>query len=293
MTYDTIIVGGGPAGLTAAIYALRAGMKTLLLEQVSVGGQAALAASIENYPGLPPTDGFSLSMSMYETAKSLGLETKLERAVAIDPARKWVTVTSGENYEGRTLILCMGARERELGLPNERALVGKGVSYCATCDGNFFRGKKVAVVGGGDTAVKDALYLQNICAEVALIHRRDSFRATDLEVGKLNREKIVFYLKHRVTELLEREGRLSGVRLEDGSEVPADGLFVAVGRLPNTGMLPESMLENGYVLTDEDMKTSFPGVFAAGDIRKKSLRQVVTAAGDGAVAANSAIEYLK
>lgn len=291
--YDTILVGGGPAGLSAAIYALRAGLKVLLLEQVSVGGQAALASSIENYPGLAPTDGFTLSMQMYETAKSLGLETKLERVVAIDPARKWVTAASGENYEGRTLILCMGARERELGLPNERALVGKGVSYCATCDGNFFRGRRVAVVGGGDTAIKDALYLQNICAEVSLIHRRDAFRAPDLEVRKLDADKVRLYLRHRVTELLERDGRLSGVRLEDGSEISADGLFVAVGRIPNTGMLPESMLDNGYIVTDEEMKTSFPGVFAAGDIRKKSLRQVVTAAADGAVAANSAIEYLK
>ena len=290
---DALIVGGGPAGLSAAIYALRAGLSALLVEAVSVGGQASFAATVENYPGVPQTDGLTLALNMYQTAKTLGLETEISRAVAVDPAAKTVRLASGKTLEGRTLILCMGARERELGLAGERKLLGSGVSYCATCDGNFFRNRAVAVVGGGDTAVKDALYLQNLCSRVYLIHRRAEFRAPETELRKIDREKVQLFLNRRVAELIETDHRLSALRLDDGSELAVAGLFVAVGRIPNSEILPAEMTDAGYVPTDEEMRTQFPGVFAAGDLRKKSFRQIVTAASDGAIAANSAIAYLK
>ena len=300
--YDTLIIGGGPAGYTAALYATRAGMDTAILERMSPGGQMALTDIIDNYPGFPEgVDGITLGMNMQMQAERFGAQTIYEDVVSVDftdPSVKTVR-TADNTYLARTVILATGANPRELGLEKERALTGKGVHYCAHCDGRFYKGKAVAVVGGGNSAVSDALYLSRVTEKVYVIHRRDSLRATKIYHEPLMKaENVEFVWNSEVTEILS-DGRVTGVTVknrEDGSERRLDfsGLFVSIGRSPATDFLWGSVEldEYGYIVADESTRTSIPGVFAVGDVRTKALRQVVTAVADGATAIHYAEEYL-
>lgn len=300
--YDTLIIGGGPAGYTAALYATRAGMNTAVLERMSPGGQMALTDTIDNYPGFHEgVDGIMLGMNMQMQAERFGAKTLYEDVLGVDftdPAVKTVK-TATNTYFARTVIIATGANPRELGLPNERALTGKGVHYCAHCDGRFYKGKTVAVVGGGNSAVSDALYLSRVTDKVYVIHRRDSLRATKIYHEPLMKaENVEFIWDSTITEILS-DGRVTGVKvknLKDGSERQVDfnGLFVSIGRKPATDFL-KGVLElddYGYIVADESTRTSVPGVFAVGDVRTKALRQVVTAVADGATAIHYAEEYL-
>ena len=300
--FDTLIIGGGPAGYTAALYAARAGLDTAVLERMSAGGQMGLTDIIDNYPGFPEgVDGFTLGMNMQAQAERFGAKSLYGDVVEVDftdPNLKKV-VTAYETHCARTVIIATGANPRELGLPNEQALVGKGVHYCAHCDGRFYKGKTVAVVGGGNSAVSDALYLSRVTDKVYLIHRRDTLRATKIYHEPLMKaENVEFIWNSAVTEILI-DGRVTGVKvknLKDGSEREVDfsGLFVSIGRKPATDFLHGSLeLDSyGYIKADETTRTSVPGVFAVGDVRTKALRQVVTAVADGATAVHYAEEYL-
>lgn len=300
--YDTLIIGGGPAGYTAALYAARAGMNTAVLERMSPGGQMALTDTIDNYPGFHEgVDGIMLGMNMQMQAERFGAKTLYEDVLGVDFADPTVkTVKTATNtYLARTVIIATGANPRELGLPNERALTGKGVHYCAHCDGRFYKGKTVAVVGGGNSAVSDALYLSRVTDKVYVIHRRDSLRATKIYHEPLMKaENVEFIWDSTITEILS-DGRVTGVKvknLKDGSEreISFNGLFVSIGRKPATDFL-KGVLElddYGYIVADESTRTSVPGVFAVGDVRTKALRQVVTAVADGATAIHYAEEYL-
>ena len=299
--YDVIIVGGGPAGYTAALYASRAGLSALVLEKFSAGGQMTETPMIENYPGFSDgIDGFTLGDYMKSGAEKFGAVTEQTEVLSMDLSAtlKRIVTDSGERF-ARTVILAMGANHRHLGVAHEQELIGRGVGYCAACDGMLYRGKTVAVVGGGNSAVSDALLLSKLCQKVYVIHRRDTLRATKVYHEPLMRaENVEFLWDSRVSELLF-EKKLAGVRLEnlkDGTltDLPLDGLFISIGRSPATELVSGQVAldPHGYILADESTKTSIPGVFAAGDIRSKSLRQVVTAASDGAVAAHFAEEFL-
>lgn len=300
--YDTLIIGGGPAGYTAALYATRAGLDTAILERMSPGGQMALTDIIDNYPGFPEgVDGITLGMNMQMQAERFGAKTFYEDVVEVDfsdPALK-IVKTSANIYRSRAIIIATGANPRELGLPNERPLTGKGVHYCAHCDGRFYKGKVVAVVGGGNSAVSDALYLSRVTEKVYVIHRRDSLRATKIYHDPLTKaENVEFVWDSAVTEILA-DGRVTGVKvknLKDGAEreLNFSGLFVSIGRKPATDFLHGvlELDEYGYIVADESTRTSIPGVFAVGDVRTKALRQVVTAVADGATAIHYAEEYL-
>lgn len=299
--YDMIIIGGGPAGYTAALYAARAGLCALVLERLAPGGQMALTHQIDNYPGFPDgVDGFTLADSMKNQAERFGVQTKLAEVKSLSLLENPKLIkTANESFLAKTVVLAMGANPRELGAQNETELVGRGVSYCAACDGMFYRGKTVAVVGGGDTAAVDALLLSRVAKKVVIIHRRDTLRATKIyHEPLLKAENVEFCWDSVVTELLHDE-KISGVRLRnvktgDFSEIAVDGVFVSVGRKPATELLQGQIAldESGYVIAGENTKTNIDGVFAVGDIRTKSLRQVVTAVADGAVAVHSAEEYL-
>lgn len=301
MVYDVIVIGGGPAGYTAALYAARANLSVLVLEKLAPGGQMGTTDQIDNYPGFPNgINGFELAMEMKKGAERFGAQTKL---AAVTEARlagdcKEV-VAGGERYQGRTAILATGAHPRELGLSHETELRGRGVSYCATCDGMFFRGKAVAVVGGGNTAAADALYLSRLCEKVTVIHRRDTLRASAVYRKPLAETPNVEFLWDSQVTALEYGPALTGVEVRNKNTgeshvLPCSGLFVAVGQVPDTelfaGQVP--LDPAGYVQADETTRTGVPGVFAAGDLRAKPLRQVVTACADGAVAAAAAEEYL-
>ena len=300
--FDTLIIGGGPAGYTAALYAARAGLDTAVIERMSAGGQMGLTDIIDNYPGFPEgVDGFTLGMNMQTQAERFGAKSLYGDVVEVDftdPNLKKI-VTAYETHCARTVIIATGANPRELGLPNEQALVGKGVHYCAHCDGRFYKGKTVAVVGGGNSAVSDALYLSRVTDKVYLIHRRDTLRATKIYHEPLMKaENVEFIWDSAVTEILS-DGRVTGVKvknLKDGSEREVDfsGLFVSIGRKPATDFLHGALeLDSyGYIVADETTRTSIPGVFAVGDVRTKALRQVVTAVADGATAVHYAEEYL-
>lgn len=300
--YDTLIIGGGPAGYTAALYAARAGMNTAVLERMSPGGQMALTDIIDNYPGFHEgVDGIMLGMNMQMQAERFGAKTLYEDVLGVDftdPAVKIIKTTSN-TYSARTVIIATGANPRELGLPNERALTGKGVHYCAHCDGRFYKGKTVAVVGGGNSAVSDALYLSRVTDKVYVIHRRDSLRATKIYHEPLMKaENVEFLWDSAITEIIS-DGRVTGARvqnLKDGSEreISFSGLFVSIGRKPATDFLKGVMEldDYGYIVADESTRTSIPGVFAVGDVRTKALRQVVTAVADGATAIHYAEEFL-
>lgn len=299
--YDMIVIGGGPGGYTAALYATRAGLDTLVLEMLSAGGQMALTDTIDNYPGFESgVDGFTLGEKMQQGAERFGAKTELAQvySVALDTKIKKVDTSEGVFY-GKTVVIATGATPRELGLPGEKELIGKGVNYCAACDGMFFKGKAVAVIGGGNTAAEDALLLSRICSKVFVVHRRDTLRATKVYHEQLMKAANVEFKWNSVTEELLRGDKLTGLKLRDVktgavSNVECDGVFVSIGRNPATKFL-QGQLEldaGGYIVAGESTKTNIPGVFAVGDVRTKPLRQVVTAVADGAVASYYAEEYL-
>lgn len=299
--YDMLIIGGGPGGYTAALYAARAGMRVLVLEKLSPGGQMATTEQVDNYPGFDEgIDGFELSERMQRTAERFGAETLIASvtSVKLDAETKEITTDEGVFY-GKTIVIATGASPRELGLPHEQELRSRGMAYCAACDGMFYKDKTVAVVGGGNTAVGDALTLSRLAKKVYLIHRRDSLRATKVYTKPLQKaENIEIIWNSRVSDLLA-DKRLTGIRLEnlqtgETSELAVDGVFAAVGRVPDTAPF-EGILtldKQGYIVADETTQTNLPGVFAVGDVRTKVLRQIITAAADGAVSAHFAEEYL-
>ncbi len=299
MLYDIIIVGGGPAGLTAATYACRAGKSVLVLEKNGFGGQITWSPKVENFPGFVSVSGTELGDKLLEQAMEQGAEAELEEVTGIRDGGevKTVLTESGAEYEARAVILALGARPRPLGLPREEELTGSGVCYCAVCDGAFYQGKAVAVAGGGNSALQDALLLSNTCSKVWLIHRRDSFRGEARLVEALRaRDNVEFVLSAQITALCGEE-ELTGLELCQNGQtrhLEVEGLFVAVGHRPDNGAFA-SLLEldaGGYAASGEDCLTRTPGVFVAGDCRSKKVRQLTTAAADGAVAALAACDYL-
>ncbi len=291
---DLIILGAGTAGLSAAVYAVRAGLSLRLLESGLCGGQILNSPDVDNYPGIPSISGFDFVQNLTAHAAGLGVEPEFAAVSQVELAGEIKRVHTGrEILEARAVILATGASHRSLGCPGEAEFQGRGVSYCATCDGAFFRGKDVAVVGGGNTALEDALFLANLCRRVYLIHRREEFRAQQSAVEAVrSRENIELVLGEQV-EKISGDKLVSAVTLKSGRELPVSGVFIAVGLAPNTGLFADQVeLENGYILAGENCHTSLPGVFAAGDVRTKPLRQLITAAADGAVAAVEAGKYL-
>lgn len=296
--YDIVIVGAGPAGMTAAIYARRASKSVLVLEAVSYGGQIINTPDIENYPVEAHISGYDFAAKVYKQAKDLGAEFKFERVVGLEDGEVKTVVTKKNRYAARAVIIATGSENRKLGVENEDKLVGRGISYCATCDGAFYRKKTVGVVGGGNTALEDALYLADLAERVYLIHRRDSFRGEEATVARLReRDNVTFVFNSNVTKL-NYDKRLTSVELTDKAgnvtELALDGLFVAVGRIPENQNFAEviALDSAGYAEAGEDCRTKAPGVFVAGDNRTKAVRQLVTAAADGAVAATAAVAYL-
>lgn len=297
--YDIIIVGAGPAGLTAAIYACRASKKVLVLEAKSYGGQIINTLDIQNYPVEPHISGFDFATKIYNQAKDLGAEVKFEKVInlVLNEKEKQV-VTTKNTYQSKTIILATGADNRKLGSENEDELVGKGVSYCATCDGAFYKNKKVAVVGGGNTALEDSLYLADIAEDVYLIHRRDEFRGEEKLINDLKtKSNVHFIYNSNVTKLIANE-KLESIEITnktgEKSIIEVSGLFIAVGRIPENQNFASliNLDEKGYVIATEDCHTNMEGVFVAGDNRVKSLRQLVTATSDGAIAATEAVKYI-
>jgi len=298
--YDIIVIGGGPAGMTAAIYARRAGKTVLVLEALSCGGQILNTPDIENYPVEAHISSFDFSQKVQEQARGLGAEFKFEKAVELrDEGAEKVVVTNKGEYRAKAVVLATGSANRKLGIEDEDRLVGRGVSYCATCDGNFYRKKTVAVVGGGNTALEDALYLADLCQKVYLIHRRDSFRGDDTNAERLKaRENVEIVYNASVTKLIA-EKKLKAIEVTDKNTgevrtIELNGLFVAVGRVPENNNFANliDLDEAGYAAAGEDCHTRTPGVFVAGDNRTKALRQLVTATADGAMAATEAVKYL-
>ncbi len=293
--FDVIVVGGGPAGYTAALYTVRAGLTTLVLEAVAPGGQMNETVNIENYPGFAEgIDGFTLGQKLQEGARKFGAQTRFEQVQKVNlVGEEKVLHTDAGVYSAKAVVLATGAGHKHLGLSREGELTGKGVAYCAACDGNFYRGKTVAVVGGGNSAAADALLLSRIAKKVILIHRRDTLRATKVyHQPLLQAENVEFRWNSEVTELLG-EGRLSGVRIRNANtgeeeELAVDGLFISIGRKPATELFAGQVAldEQGYIVADESTATSLAGVWAVGDVRTKQVRQIVTAAADGAVAAH-------
>ena len=299
--YDMLVIGGGPGGYTAALYAARAGLSVAVLEKLSAGGQMALTAQIDNYPGFEDgIDGFTLGEKMQQQAERFGAVTELVEVTSLRLDGKIKTAETAEGtFHGKTVVLSTGAGPKLLGLPKERELTGRGVNYCAACDGMFYKGKTVVVVGGGNTAAADAMALSRIAKKVIVVHRRDTLRATKVYHEPLmHAPNVEFLWNSAVTELLDN-GRLTGVRVRNlitGEEtsVDCDGLFVSIGRTPATWLVQDQLAldSNGYIIADETTRAVLPGVFAVGDVRTKALRQIVTAVADGAAAAHFAEEYL-
>ena len=298
---DVLIIGAGPAGLSAAIYAQRAGKQAVCLEALTFGGQIVNTPEIENYPGIQKISGFEFAMGLYNQATSLGAEVSYEKAVSIEDSGdvKTVKTESGKEYQAKAVIIATGAKNRHLGIDREEALTGSGVSYCATCDGAFFKGKDVAVNGGGNTALEDALFLSNYCNKVYIIHRRDAFRGEPQNLKAVSdNENVEFVLNSTVVEL-KGEPKLEKITVKDKNtgklrDIEVSGLFIAIGQEPdNQGFADIVDLDKaGYVAADESCMTKTPGVFVAGDCRTKQIRQLTTAASDGAVAALAACTYI-
>jgi len=298
--YDMIIVGAGPAGLSAAIYGVRAGKSVLVLEADSYGGQIINTPEIENYPAIKHISGYDFATNLYEQAIDLGAEIKFEKVLEIKSENhEKKVITDSNQYDGKTIILATGAKSRTLGLDREKELVGRGVSYCATCDGGFFKGKEVAINGGGSTALEEALYLSSICAKVYLIHRRDSFRGEEKILQALReKQNVEFVLNSSIKELIG-DNKINGIvvqNIETGTKttIPISGLFIAIGQIPENGTFANliNLDKGGYISATEDCKTNIEGIFVAGDTRTKRVRQLTTAASDGAVAALAASEYI-
>ena len=298
--YDILIVGGGPAGLTAAIYAARAGKRAAILEKEALGGQIASAPLVENYPGILSISGAELARQMTEQARAFGAEIVYTEAAGLEKTSAGFRVSCTDGVrEAKAVILATGAAHRQLGLPGETTLAGCGISYCAVCDGAFYEGADVAVVGGGDTALQDALFLANTCRSVTLIHRRDAFRASAQLVRRAQAQENIRILRNcTVQKLLLSDDSLQGAELLNGKtgeteRIYVEGLFVAVGQTPQSAPFEDAVAtENGYYLAGEDTSTCLPGVFAAGDGRKKQVRQLTTAVSDGAAAALAACRWL-
>lgn len=299
--YDMLIVGGGPGGYTAAMYAARSGRDAIVLEKLSAGGQMALTSDIDNYPGFEEgVDGFTLGEKMQQGAERFGAKTELAEvfSLQLDGPVKSAETSEGTFY-GRTVVLATGASPRLLGVEGEQEMTGRGIHYCAACDGMMYRGKTVVVVGGGNTAVEDALLLSRVAAKVILVHRRDSLRATKVYHDPLMQAENVEIRWNSAIDSLMREDKLTGVKLRDTvtgeiSELACDGVFVSIGRAPANELVKGKVEldEAGYIKADESTRTSVPGVYAVGDVRTKAMRQVVTAVADGAVATHYAEEYL-
>ncbi len=301
MLYDVIVIGGGPAGYTCALYAARANLNVLVLEKLAPGGQMATTDRVDNYPGFPDgVEGFELAMSMKKGAERFGAVSQMADVTEVKLQGDIKEICAGgKQLQARTVVLASGARPRELGLPRETALRGRGVSYCATCDGMFYRGKTVVVAGGGDTACADALYLSRLCQKVLVVHRRDKLRASAAYQKPLLEAGNVEFIWDSEVMALEYADILTGAHLRNkktGAQtlIACSGLFVAIGQVPETGLFAGQIDLDpaGYVLAGEDTRTNLPGVFCAGDLRAKPLRQIVTACADGAVAAQAAEEYL-
>ena len=299
--HDLIIIGGGPAGLTAALYSARGGLRTLVFEKAVLGGKITSTDKVDNYPAIPQgVSGYELGDLMANQAKKYGAVINFEEVVSIDLKNDIKTVTTVSNtYNAKAIILAMGTNNRKLGLKEEDNLIGKGISYCATCDGAFFRGREVAIVGGANSAVTEALYLAGLASKVHIIYRRDKFKSESINTNKLlSASNITPHLNSEVTNLIFDEF-LTGIELKNNktneiSKLNVSGLFVAVGHLPNIDLVKDQVAtdQKNYIITDDNMATNIKGVYAAGDIRSNTFRQVVTACGDGAHAANSAIEYI-
>ena len=300
--YDVIIIGGGPGGYTAALYSARAGVDTLLIERLSPGGQMCLTSHIDNYPGFDDeTDGFTLGNKMKKGAEKFGAKTLIAEVVSVDLSEDIKVVkTIDKTLFSKCAIIATGAKPKRLGVENEDELIGKGVSYCATCDGMFYKNKIVVVVGGGDSAVTEAIYLSKICKKVFLIHRRGILRATKVYQNTLmNLENAEIYF-NTVVENFVFDNKLKGINVRDVNtgniwQISCNGLFISIGRSPESDLFKGQLHldEKGYIIADESTKTNIPGVFAVGDVRTKVLRQIVTAASDGAVASHFAEEYIQ
>lgn len=297
--YDIVIIGAGPAGLTSAIYARRALKKVLVLEALTYGGQIVNTLEIDNYPVAPHISGFDFATKIYNQAKDLGAEFIFEKAIEIKSQKEYKEViTEKSTYKTKCIIIATGSDNKKLGLTNEKELIGKGISYCATCDGNFYKGQDVAVIGGGNTAIEDALYLTDIAKKVYVIHRRDSFRADELEVKKLQEKKNIEILYNsNVTKLIAKE-KIEQIEVTNNNGevkvINVAGVFIAIGRNPANESFKDLIKtdDSGYVLAKEDCHTNISGIYVAGDSRVKELRQLVTATSDGAVAATEAVKYL-
>ena len=299
--YDVIIVGAGPTGLTAGLYAARAGKDVLVLEGESTGGQINYSPLVDNYPGLPSMSGDQFAQTLAQQAKEQGVHIRMEAVTGMRTQGNLLELTTPTSrYSAVSLVLATGVSHRKLGLAGEDELIGAGISYCAVCDGAFYQGRQVAVVGGGDTALQEALFLSARCAKVTVIHRRDLFRGESHLVEKLRgKGNVEFLFSHRVEGLLRNEDGLTGLQLKDAKtgrerELTVDGLFVAVGQEPRNQLFSNLVMtdDNGYLLAGEDCCTSLPGVFAAGDCRVKGVRQLTTAVGDGAVAGLAASSHV-
>lgn len=299
--HDVIIVGGGPSGLTAALYCARANLNILLIERMFLGGQMATTDILENYPGFEePISGFELAMRMENQAKRFGVEIVNEDVIKMNLDEKVKLIeTTDKVYRSKVVILCMGAVPRKMGLPKEKEFRGAGISYCATCDGSFYKEKNVVVVGGGDTAAVDAIYLARLCKKVYLIHRRDKLRATKaIQKEIFSNDKIEIVWDSTVEEIIGEFGVdgiiVKNVKTNKTRQIETGGIFVAIGVIPNTKRVKDKLplSKEGYIVTDEKMQTGIPGVLAAGDIRDKVLRQIITAASDGAIAAYVAERYI-
>lgn len=295
--YDIIIIGAGPAGLTAALYAKRAEKKVLILEAKSYGGQIINSSNIENYPTQLHISGFDFATNLYNQIKNLDVEIKYEKVLEITKNKE--VITDNNKYNAKSIIISTGCKNRKLNIENEDKFIGKGISYCATCDGAFYKGKDVAVVGGGNTAIEEALYLSNIVNKVYIIHRRNEFRADKSEIDKLNcKNNIEIIYNNKINKIIG-DKKLSEIEIINNdnkkSTIKIDGLFIAIGRIPenNSYINLINLDENGYIISNENCNTNIDGIFVAGDNRTKKLRQLVTATSDGAIAANEAIYYLK
>lgn len=305
--YDILIAGGGTAGLSASIYGVRAGKKVIVIEQKNYGGQIVNSPEVVNYPGIAKISGFEFAKGLYEQAVSLGAEYRTGKVMHIEHVANqdyWqiqVSKADGtvQKYEARTVILATGAKNRPLGVRREEELIGAGISYCATCDGMFYRGKDVAVVGGGNTALEDAMFLTGYCRKVYLVHRREEFRGEEKLLKTLREKENITFVLNSVVEELTGDTALSGVTIRnvasgEKSHLPVSGLFVAIGQMPDNGDFKEliNLDEKGYIRAEEDCKTGTPGIFTAGDCRTKTVRQLATAASDGAIAALAACELI-
>lgn len=297
--YDVIIIGGGPAGLSAAIYTARALKKTLIIEEANFGGQITQAVEVENYPGYENISGMELGQKMFDQATHLGAESIYGTVSKIKKEKDNFQVTVGtKEYQSKVVIYGAGASPRKLGVKEENKYLGSGLSYCATCDGAFFKGKTVCVVGGGNTAIDDAIYLANICEKVYLIHRRDTFRAEPIKVNTLKERKNIEFITNAKVLEIQGENKVEKIVLSKENKeesIATDGVFVAIGHVPNTDLVKElvPLNDNGYIITNHELETSLPGFYAVGDVREKQVRQLTTATNDGTIAAISACEYLE